>query len=178
MNIFPLDEDLDEAAKAHPTAYTKIILEASQMASTALHRHGCDEAFYAPTHENHPMTLWAGETSANWFYLRDYASALHDHFYGYDHDDIVSAESVPSDETHKSFRTLCAVDSSNVESALPDGPRTTIPRCMPDEYDCGDPVQSYRDYLLGEKVGQDWFEWSDDVPEWAFFETGVTLDEL
>lgn len=43
------------------------IRETAQMLCTSLIVRGCNDArLMAPTHRNHPVTLWVGKTKANW----------------------------------------------------------------------------------------------------------------
>ena len=80
MNIFVLDSDVRKCARYHADQHViKMILESTQMLCTALHRHGVD-APYKPTHRNHPCTLWAGDSLANWKWLRRLALALNDEY--------------------------------------------------------------------------------------------------
>jgi len=93
MNVMWVDPDLDEAASNHPTKYTKLILEAGQCLCSALHNRGLGEQSpYGKSYNHHPISRWAGDTKQNWFYLRDYMSALHDHYYGWTYDEVQSLD--------------------------------------------------------------------------------------
>lgn len=177
MNCMFIDEDLREAARHHATKHlSKLILEATQMACTALHEHGLGElAPYRATHTNHPMTRWAGESFDNWLMLREYASALHDEQYGYSYEDLVemgpNMRKLRDDngDIHKSMRKFSEIPERPVGIVLPNIGPTSRPKCMGD-FEPSSPLLSvedaYREYYLAEKEPQDWFEWNE-VPEWA-----------
>ena len=85
MNLFVLDEDPVLAAQGlDDKRIGSALREANQMMSTAIHRHaqnamdigvglGC-----APTHAEHPVTLWVGRTSGNFAWCYTYAMACID----------------------------------------------------------------------------------------------------
>lgn len=176
MNAMWLHADLDEAAKYHPTAYHKLILEATQMLSTALHENGLGElAPYRKTHTNHPMTRWATESFHNWFLLRDYAQALHKSYYGYTFHDISQMgeyeyeHKKDNGDLHKSFCKLAQIPVKPVAIIMPDVGMTARPKCTGD-YEPSSPLlsveEAYREYVRDVKQPQDWFEWRE-VPDWA-----------
>ena len=164
MNVFLLADDHATRAQYHCDVHVnKMCLESVQLCNTALHTIGLDQyAFYQPTHTNHPWTEWAAASSANWFWLLDHARALGNEFVrrsdSNSHTSIVKLESNWIDlDVQNSIRA--AFDSHNV---------TPKPLCMPDEYKIGsDPIESYRSYYRGEKVPQDWCEWSTTRPSWC-----------
>lgn len=71
MNIFVTDEDPVRAAiNLDDKRLVKMVLETSQLLSTALHNLGYwTQGLYRPTHANHPCTLWAGESEGNFDWL-------------------------------------------------------------------------------------------------------------
>jgi hypothetical protein len=70
MNIFVLDPDLLESARAHCNKHiVKMPLEAAQIACSAL-------PSYKPTHLKHPCTVWAAESEAALNYTINYGLAL------------------------------------------------------------------------------------------------------
>lgn len=78
MNIFALDICPRKAARAHCDQHLhKMILESAQIVSSVLHASGNRSAWlYKPTHQNHPCTIWAGETNHNLMWLLELASEL------------------------------------------------------------------------------------------------------
>ena len=65
----------------------KALIECNQMMSTAILRHNPDCAdrigdgkLCCPTHENHPVTLWVGANSGNFYWTLAHACALADEF--------------------------------------------------------------------------------------------------
>jgi hypothetical protein len=78
MNIFILDNDPCKAARYHCDKHcSKMILEIAQMMSTNLHLNGI-HAPYKATHANHPSTVWARESRANFDWLADHANEMGD----------------------------------------------------------------------------------------------------
>jgi len=176
MNAFWLDADLEQAAKNHATKHLpKLILEATQMACSALHANGLDELSpYREAHVHHPLTRWAGDSFDNWLLLRDYADSLHQEYYGYSYADLMDMDSDErrtrdnSNEIHKSFRKFSEIPEYPVGLVLPNIGVTARPKCM-GSFEPSSPLlsveEAYREYYLSEKEPQDWFEWNE-VPEW------------
>lgn len=169
-----LSNDLDKAAQAHPTKYTKLILEAAQCLCSALHNNGLGEVSpYGKSYNHHPISQWAGDSKQNWFQLREYMSALHDHYYGWTYSEVqdLSEEHAYqlSDEglLHKSVVQIsqAGVDKL-VDIAFPDLCKTARPKCVLDSCKERKVTESYRKYFVCEKYHHDWFEWSADEPEW------------
>ena len=82
MNIFYFDEDPYVAAQAQPDKLlVKMPLETAQMLCTAHRVTGCEDYadehnLYKTAYMNHPCTIWASESQANWQWLTDYGLAL------------------------------------------------------------------------------------------------------
>ncbi len=78
MNIFFTSKDPVEAARNLDTKrVNKMILESAQMLSTALREHGYSgDEIYKSTHKNHPSTVWARATRANYCWLLQHFEAL------------------------------------------------------------------------------------------------------
>lgn len=174
MNVMWVDEDLDRAASNHPTRYTKLILEAGQCLCSALHNRGLGEhSPYGKSYNHHPISKWAGDTQQNWFKLRAYMSALHDHYYGWTYEEVqdLSEEHAYqlSDEglLHKTVVQIsqAGVDKL-VETVFPDICVTARPKCVVDWCKEDGVVETYRKYFACLKQHYDWFEWSDGEPEW------------
>ena len=166
MNIFVLDKDPQIAAWMHDDLRIgKMLIEATQMLTTALYRHGATEDMlleagvttqagnaWRRTHQHHPCTIWAGNTRSNWRWLWDHAVGLQVEFYarrGKHH-----ACSDPADYT------------ARLAHLIPDGPLTRHPLAMPDEFKVpGDAVESYRRYFRSKPnvrysrvEAPDWYE--------------------
>lgn len=179
MNSMWLDTDLRQAADWHFKEHQKLILEAGQMLSTALNEHGLEDvAWYGSTHTNHPLTIWTRTSSANWFKMREYMSALHESFYGYSYDGLRRSYERGADldrmddegDIHATFKKVVkAHPDSIVELVLPDVGLTARPKCVGGiEWDATESVEEvYRRYYAEAKAPQsDKFTWRE-VPEWA-----------
>lgn len=143
MNIFFLYSSPKKAAEFHCDKHVvKMILETAQLLSTAhaiLDNNGKQvEGMYKPTHVNHPCAKWVRENILNyrwtynlfWSLLREY-----EHRYNKIHScDKMSQNLFFVPNLIKNTRELSS-------PAL----------CMPEKYKTSDPVQSYRNYYMGEK---------------------------
>lgn len=157
MNLFFLEYDFDLIAKSHCDRHVvKIILEATQMLSTASHECGCPQG-YLPTHRNHPMTKWVGRSLSNWFWTYEYALSLCEEYkYRYG-------------RTHKTYYTLMSLQIPKID----DIGLTSAPQCVPNFYKSDDLIKTYRNYYIGEKAR--FCTWKKrDIPEW-FNYNGVLL---
>lgn len=158
MNIFVLSDNPVEAAQMQCDKHVvKMILETAQMLSTAHHLCGsADAIMYKPTHKNHPCSVWARQSKANYKWLFDHFLALCEEYtnrYGKVH--------------------LCETKLASVLNRFPSGISnkecTPFALAMQHEPECivkGDPVQSYRNYY---KTKKDKFSmvWTNrEVPEW------------
>ena len=131
MNIFILDRDPAVAARYHCDKHvSKMILESAQMLSTVL------GGPYKKTHQNHPCTVWVGESQANaewlmslaWYLNREWRSR-----YGHD-------------KNHKSWDVIRTMDDQDLVGSLPSMGLTPFAQAMPEQFKRNDPVASYRDY--------------------------------
>jgi hypothetical protein len=70
MNIFHLDKNPQLCAKYHCDKHVvKMILETGQMLCTAYQRHyGLKDDLYKPAYPHHPMTIWVGDSGANFHF--------------------------------------------------------------------------------------------------------------
>jgi hypothetical protein len=69
MNIFVLDVDPQQAATLHLDKHVvKMPLETAQMLCTINASYGISVP-YKPTHKNHPCTIWANASKANYQWL-------------------------------------------------------------------------------------------------------------
>lgn len=76
MNIFITHSDPRlSAAALDDKRVVKMTLETAQIMSTVIRKLG-GESVYAPTHESHPCTLWAGYSRMNFAWLAQHGVAL------------------------------------------------------------------------------------------------------
>ena len=134
MNIFILDSDHDECARAHIDKHVvKMPLEAAQILCTVMVRNGMD-AVYKPTHTGHPCVRWADKSTSNFEWVREYGLALcREYTYRYG-------------KVHKCQQVIENVTTPD----LPDGITPHV-QCMPEVYKQTNPVLAYRAYYLGDK---------------------------
>lgn len=137
MNIFVLADDPIIAAQHQCDKHVvKMVLETAQMLCTVASRY-VDDVPYRPTHKNHPCTLWAGTSRANWEWTIQHGLALCAEYtfrYG---------------KTHKS--EVIIKWCSNLNLKFDQEQLTPYAQAMPDQYKCSDAVKAYRAYYIGEK---------------------------
>lgn len=182
MNIFYLDEDIDKCAEYHVDSHVvKMPTEGAQMLTTAIwvdHFLGFvpraltkeelsvintekaaqpsieERTFtrFLPAHINHPCTIWARSSSANYEWLFAYVDALNCEWqYRYRHD-----------HNHKSFAACMRLPSPR---NLVGNELTPRPLCMPDEYKDENVINAYRMYYMAEKA--DFAVWKRrNKPDW------------
>ena len=158
MNIFYFDECPIKSARAQPDKMlVKMPLETAQMLCTA-HReldgneYADEQGLYKRAYWNHPCTIWARESSANYFWLYKHFLALGREYtfrYG---------------KIHKSVDKLSRALFKQPDNISRIG-MTTLAQAMPDEYKHDDPTVAYRDYVINEKHYAMW-EKGRDKPEW------------
>lgn len=135
MNIFFLDRDPAISAKYHCDKHVvKMILETAQMLCTTQRLFGnISSELYKPTHVNHPMRIWVGESAGNYIWAYNlFLNLLEEYTYRYG-------------KYHASSKLI------NSLKKIPTGIKwiynTKAPLCMPDEYKISDDiVESYRNY--------------------------------
>ena len=158
MNIFYFNECPIESAQAQPDKMlVKMPLETAQMLCTAHRELDGDEyadanGLYKRAYWNHPCTIWARESSANYFWLYKHFLALGREYtfrYG---------------KIHKSVDKLSRALFKQPDNISRIG-MTTLAQAMPDEYKHDDPTVAYRDYVIHEKHYAKW-EQGRDKPEW------------
>lgn len=138
MNIFYLSECPVESAQSQCDKHVvKMSLETAQLLCTARHELGesADTIPYKKTHVNHPCSIWARKSFANYKWLCGMGIALckeYTHRYGKVH----KCQAVIQD-------CIENTPTSNVFEYLE---LTTFPQAMPDEYKTDDPVLAYRNY--------------------------------
>ena len=162
MNIFALHKSPERAARAHCDKHVnKMILESVQILNGSLYERYLDDlAFYGYTHKNHPCTLWAAESWANFEWLVRLTHHLNREWQlRYDHDDH-----------HTSYRKLLTNWYHGDGWVLPaeSDERTQFAQAMPDDVKSDDSIQAYREYYREYKSTEDWFGYDKgrDAPEW------------
>jgi hypothetical protein len=151
MNIFFLDKNPLRASSMYGDKHIgKLIVEVAQMCSTALHRHGLhDEAPYKSAYEKHPMTIWVGDSVANFEWVVSHGMGLGNQW----HNRFGTA--------HKGIDALCEISvvalSNKIVDSFPQFDFTVPPQCMPDEYkqDGGtldDTIMGYKRYYTFAKT--------------------------
>jgi len=180
MNRFILHEDPVVAAQMHCDKHVvKMVLEEAQMLSTA-HRvadsfvirthvpkqRSRTEYYFEPgdsregllylvTHKNHPCSVWARASRANYSWASSLLhSLLNEYEYRYS-------------KIHKIRRTGLERALMQYPRGIPDSPRTPFPLAMPDEYKrYGDAVGSYRTlYRLSKSRFAAWNR-GRSAPDW------------
>lgn len=182
MNIFVLDEDPHQAAKYHcNTHVVKMIIESAQMLSTAhrlLDGHQIivnrgrpwgrtrntkrwvfrndnfkNRTFYQVAHVHHPCTVWTAASCDNYDWHYELFSGLCSEY----------RVRYPNG-SHRTVRRI-ADKLRPFPKNIPYGPRTAFPLAMPDKYKTDDPVESYRNFYIGEKMG--FAKWTTrSMPYW------------
>lgn len=147
MNIFVTDLNPKLAAQSyHNRHVVKMILETAQMLCNV--QYSLDEIDnqdipYKKTHYNHPCSIWARSSYSNYEWLWSLGK------------EISKEYSYRYGKTHLSYKKVIH-DAMEVDlSGLPTVGMTEFALAMPDKYKIiGDPVQSYRNYYVGEKLTQ------------------------
>ena len=158
MNIFYFYDDPQLSAQAQPDKMiVKMPLETAQMLCTAHRELDGDEyadkvGLYKRAYWNHPCTVWARETSGNYFWLFKHFVALSKEYtfrYG---------------KTHASYDKL-AKHLMKIPDSIKRGNISTLAQAMPDEYKHADPIVAYRRYVINEKHYAKW-EKGRAMPNW------------
>lgn len=154
MNIFYLNSDPKVAAREVCAVHVrKMIVESTQMLSTAHHILDCNNPTSAhlvgnpppsdwyltvlmkPSHANHPSNIWVRQNRNHYKWLAQYTLEL------------LAIYKNLTGKTHK-----CELERSDIYTTLPinlpSGMFTPPPMCMPDEYKHKySVVRAYRQYL-------------------------------
>ena len=157
MNIFVLhDSPIASAEFQCDKHIVKMPLETAQMLCTAVHVQYPeveDSIPYRAAYRNHPCTVWARESAANFYWLLLHGRAL------------CAEYSMRYGRVHKCQQVI--EWTSDYISAMPSGSMTGHPLCMPEQYKVRDAVQSYRNYYLGDKARFAKWERSSTPYWWA-----------
>ena len=163
MNIFAIEKtgnDIDwhKSALSHDNyRVNKMIIESCQMLSTNVQLFGYDSR-YRMSFQNHPSTIWARESFANFSNLLNLAFSLRGEFCRR-HD----KQQHGCDDVLIQMNELSR-DIDFVKQFPTDEP-TQLPLCMPDEYKCADTVTAYRTYFAN-KPNLRYFQGDD--PDWVW----------
>lgn len=137
MNIFVLDLDPVKCAAQYINKHVvKMTLETAQILC-AVHEPGV--APYKRTHYNHPCTVWARESTANYLWLCDLGLAIANEYterYG---------------KRHKS-QDVIEWCEERIPESIPYGPLTAFPQAMPDEFKDDCPITAYKKYYEHKKI--------------------------
>lgn len=134
MNIFALDPDPNIAALLIPFPKPGIALikESCQMLATNVSLMG-GPTFLDWTHVNHPCTVWARETQANFNWLCEHVDSLQ----------LCYEEKYK--RTH-AYTTLI-FNLRTYSGLFPEGPLTEFVQAIPNRYRHSDPHVAYGRYL-------------------------------
>lgn len=192
MNLFLLSRDPRACARMYNNPHVvKMILELCQLLCVAHWMKGdldmLPEAFYRPTHERHPVSIWVRQCEANYQFTVDLALALCDEYYeryGYKRQrhhkcrtlllwlsrhrpDFAKPDQLPP--PRKKSRTQPTVYATE---SLPPG-CSPFPLCMPEDCHHRDVIIAYRNcYLIHKRHLGKWPV--GRVPDWWPFPNLVT----
>lgn len=152
MNIFALDYDPYCGKNLMDKHVVKMPLETAQMLSTALRVHGVnDPRLYKEAYMNHPCTIWARKTRANFQWLCLHGLSICEEY------------NARYARTHACSSVIYAAKEYDQE--IPEGPLTPFACAMPDQYKISeDPVINYRNYYRQGK--KHLAEWRGNKPAW------------
>lgn len=139
MNIFVLDDDIEQCAQFHCDQHVgKMVLESTQILCTALNLRGVKTP-YRSTHVHHPCVHWAGESHDNFLWLVALAEALNREF----------CWRYQRSKDHASMAVLREIQTQKFASLG----LTPFAQAMPEQYKVADnPVAAYRAFYCGEKA--------------------------
>jgi hypothetical protein len=150
MNIFVLDLNTTKCASFHNDRHcSKMILESTQMLSTACRLSGVNEG-YKVAYQNHPCSIWCRTSLYNWLWLRDLVIDLNSEW----------KRRFNHTNNHKSYEVTISLSYPKIK----DIGFTSFAQAMPDEYKSNDPVKAYRNYYMGDK--RHLAQWKNGEPWW------------
>lgn len=131
-----------------------MLLESFQMFSTVLRHYGVqDPLLYCRTHQHHPCTKWLIESRTNYLWLLEHVQGMHQEYKS------------RYRKVHRSYLQLidivCQIPLNYPEIGL-----TKFVLAMPDKYKVSDPIQSYRNYYIGDKLRFATWRLPSHVPDW------------
>ena len=136
MNIFVLDNDIETCAQSMFDSHvSKMVLETAQLLSAAVRElfpEQVPDNAYRVTHVNHPCTVWARKTVANFMWLRELGLAIAAE-YTYRYGKVHASEAV--------IRAMPYIETEDVI--------TPQPKAVADEYkNVFGVVNAYRQYYI------------------------------
>jgi len=141
MNIFAIERtgnsiDWRKSAQSQDNLrVNKMILESCQILCTNLNiLYGDRVTPYKNAHVNHPSTIWARQSSANWINLAEHC------------DGLLAEFTERFDKQHKCASVLEECLDRFKFSLFDCHRELPLPLCMPDEFKGPDVVESYRRY--------------------------------
>ena len=138
MNIFFLDKDPYKAAiKQCDKHVVKMVLETTQMLSTAARQNGFDIG-YKSSYPNHPMTKWVSDNDRNFSWALEHAQVLSKEY---------TARYSKFHACQKVINEFLPFKNGNYMHF------SEPPQCMPDEYKCNDFVEAYNKYYKAKLAG-------------------------
>jgi len=161
MNIFVLDRSPELAAHYHNDKHVvKMIMESAQILCTVHHTlDGTEDArrtvpaILRPTHQNHPVVLWAGASHGNYTWLHELMKHL-----GNEYRKRYNGQHV---YTHTLWGQLTKRPHNMKAKAM-----SPFAQCMPEQYRQNDAVEAYRDYYFFEKYHIAKWKAPSSVPDW------------
>lgn len=155
MNIFLLDEDPIVAAQMQCNKHVvKMILETAQILCSSFN---AGNAPYRRTHYNHPCCIWARSSRENYEWLIKHGKALAEEY------------TKRYNKRHKSLDVIYWCHSNISKISFPLKGLTPFALCMPEKYIEKCPIQSYRNFYIGEKL--EFCVWpKDKTPYWIKYE--------
>jgi hypothetical protein len=157
VNIFVTNHDPILCAHEYCRSHNnKIILEISQMLSTAHRLLNGRTDVYKAAYVNHPCTVWVRNNIENYIWTLDHLKELHRMFY------------TDRGKNHASIALLPAFE--NLPDNIPDGKLSKHPQCMPEQFHNTDTTLAYQKYLVSkfsewETRGLD-VSFAYGVPKW------------
>jgi hypothetical protein len=152
MNIFVLDYNPINAAKMQCDKHiVKMPLESAQILCSAFPK---GKAPYKLTHLNHPCSIWARRSTANYKWLIEHGIALCDEYtfrYG---------------KIHKSKDVILWCQKNLDKIKFPSNKKTNFHLCMDEQYHVGNAVQSYREYYIKAKSEIAYWKKARSAPRW------------
>lgn len=191
MNTFILSTDPVESARFHCNKHVvKMILESAQMLCAAHWLHllksknknlksfkrirdaqvwlyeNTDKSFHPPwkmTHVNHPCTVWTSENISNYLWQLKLCKSL------------INEYKIRYNKNHK-VEDVVKWLTKNVPIQIKNEELTNFPICMDQKYIISiqgipDPVLSYRNYYLKDKIRFAKWEPQTNIPKW--FSEGI-----
>jgi len=155
MNIFAIDINPVKAAmQLHNKHIVKMILESAQMLSTTQRLYGNNNfLLYLIAYPYHPSTIWVRESQQNYIWLFIHLEALLQE-YTYRYKKFHKVEFIKEYLRYPPIELKCLG-------------LTRFALAMPDKYKEEDPIQSYRNYYIGEKIqGNFWTNRKYELDYW------------